>query len=83
MLQLTNVWSASVYEICAVTDHWSFLTVILRNHCETTVNNINKFVNTAMGFSSNTFIILFSQPMIFIAHWILNHILFLLVGCLG
>lgn len=31
MQQLTNVWSAGVYEICAVTDRWSFLTVSLGN----------------------------------------------------
>lgn len=60
MQQLTNVWSAGVQEICAGTD----VPVILGNHCETTVNNVNKFVNTALRFSSKTFIILFSQQQV-------------------
>lgn len=35
--------------------------------CETTVNNINKFVNTAMRFSSDTFVVMCFHCMIFIA----------------
>lgn len=84
MQPLTNVWSAGVYEIRAASDRWPFLTVTpWKPECETTVNDFNTFVNTAMRFSSKTFIMIFFHHEISIASCAFGHMPSLVAGYLG
>lgn len=73
MQQLTNVWSAGVYEICAVTDRWSLLTVTFGNPSVRPPWITSTSLSTQRWDSpQHTFIILFFHPMISIASCVLS-----------
>lgn len=73
MRQLSNVWSPGEHDTCTVTDRWTFL------ECQTTMNNVNRFVNTALRFPSKTFITVFFPAVWFSSHAVNSALLFWVV----